>query len=143
MDKSLIITEFLPGSEYTIDCLSDQNKLLVCEGRQRLRIRNGISVNSKIVEDPRFLEIAEKICEKLDIIGAWFFEVKENSDGELILLEIAPRIAGTMALNRARGINFVALSLLIHEGVGVKPMLNPYDLVIDRALVNKIGRAHV
>jgi len=45
---SQIVLEYLPGKEYTIDCFSDRQKgLLFCSGRERIRTKNGISMNSK------------------------------------------------------------------------------------------------
>jgi predicted ATP-grasp superfamily ATP-dependent carboligase len=57
-DPSLLIMEYLPGKEYTVDCFTDSNgKLLFAEGRERIRINNGISVNSKKCDDKIFLEL--------------------------------------------------------------------------------------
>ncbi|MEM4234828.1 MAG: ATP-grasp domain-containing protein [Nitrososphaerota archaeon] len=137
-DPSLIVMEYLPGREFTIDCLTDQNgKLIFYGGRERRRILNGISVNTVRVEDERFRLIAEKINEHLVFRGAWFFQVKERKDGELVLMEIAPRIAGTMATYRVLGVNFPLLSLLIHQGVPVEVLKNDYVVEVDRALFNR------
>ena len=41
--EGLVLSEFLPGPEYTIDCFTDRNgNLRFCEGRRRARISNGI-----------------------------------------------------------------------------------------------------
>ncbi len=134
-DPSLLILEYLPGKEYTIDCFTDRNgKLLFSAGRERIRIYNGISVNSKPVSDARFQEIAEIINKQLSIQGAWFYQTKERSNGDLVLMEIAPRVAGTMALFRADGINFAQLSLFDRMGINVKILQNNLDIEIDRAL---------
>ncbi len=61
-DPTLLALEYLPGKEYTVDCFTDRNgTLLFVSGRERTRIYNGISVNSKQVTDVRFQEIAEII----------------------------------------------------------------------------------
>jgi hypothetical protein len=136
--KKLIAIEYLPGKEFTIDCFSDREEgILFCQGRLRNRIRNGISVNSRIVENKKFREYAEKISSHLDLYGAWFFQLKESKDFELKLMEIAPRIAGTMALNRVRGINFPLLSLYEHQRIKLEIMINNFDIIIDRALQNR------
>ena len=96
IDPSLIPLEYLPGKEYTIDCFTDRNgNLLFAEGRERTRINNGISVNSKQIKNPQFQQYAELINEKLSFQGAWYYQVKERINGEMVLMEIAPRIAGT------------------------------------------------
>ena len=133
-----IIMEYLPGEEYTIDCFSDREiGLLYCGGRQRVRTHRGISMNSISVNDDVFLEYARQISEKLDIYGAWFFQLKKDAAGEYKLLEIAPRIAGTMAFNRVLGVNFPLLSIFEQERIPVKITSNSMDIEIDRSLVNR------
>ena len=136
-DKDLLYLEYLPGKEYTVDCFTDRKRQLrYCEGRIRNRVQNGISVNSSTVDDERFRRIGETINQTLDIRGAWFFQVKENDSGDLVLLEIAPRIAGTMALARAKGVNLALLSLFDAMDLDVEVRANHYSITIDRALDN-------
>lgn len=133
-DNSLLVMEYLPGKEYTIDCFTDRfGKLLFSKGRERSRISNGISVNSYLVENYKFTELAKKINSSLSFQGAWFFQVKENINQELVLMEIAPRIAGTMALFRGAGINFSQLSLFDKLGYDVEVFINDFDIKIDKA----------
>jgi carbamoyl-phosphate synthase large subunit len=137
----LLLMEYLPGREYTIDCFSTAEQgLLFCSGRERNRIRMGTSMNGILVDDAlnaRFHRYAQRIVDSLGIDGAWFFQMKEDAEGELRLLEIEPRIAGTMALNRIRGVNFPLLSIFYKAGIDVDILLNPGRPEIDRCLVNR------
>lgn len=134
-DPTLLALEYLPGKEYTVDCFTNKNgKLLFAEGRERVKINNGISVNSKQITNPKFKELAESINQTLSFQGVWFYQVKERANGELVLMEIAPRIAGTMALFRVIGINFIQLSLFDRMGFEVGILENNLDIEIDRAL---------
>jgi len=134
-DPSLLILEYLPGKEYTVDCFTDRNgELLFYEGRERARICNGISMNSIPVNDVRFKTMAETINTTLSFQGAWFYQVKERNNGDLVLMEIAPRIAGTSTLFRANGVNFIQLSLFDMMGVKVSILKNDLNVEIDRAL---------
>ncbi len=134
-NSELLILEYLPRREYTIDCFTNRHgKLLFAMGRQRIRISNGISVSSKTVNNPKFIELAEKINKVLSFQGVWFFQVKENTDGEFVLMEIAPRIAGTMGLSLGLGVNFAQLSLFDMMGYDVEIIRNNYEIQIDRAL---------
>jgi hypothetical protein len=136
-DVSLLVLEFLPGSEYTVDCFTNkEGELLYSEGRERRRISNGISVNSVYVQNPNFQKIAKVINNNLSLRGAWFFQLKENKEGDLVLLEIAPRIAGTMGLARARGVNLPLLSLFDLLDVQTSITASSYAITIDRALEN-------
>ena len=139
-DPTLLTLEYLPGKEYTIDCFTNKNGILLfAEGRERVRINNGISVNSKNVKNPNFQRLAEIINRILSFQGAWFYQVKERANGELVLMEIAPRIAGTMALYRVNGINFIELSLFDRMGVEVSILNNQLDIEIDRALFTRFS----
>lgn len=131
----LIVTEFLPGEEYTVDCFTNaRGELLFVGARQRLRINNGISVRTAPVKDAVLEELATKINGALSFNGMWFFQVKKNKSGEYVLLELAPRIAGTMGLYRALGVNFAQLALYNAMGIKVNVLCNHFNLEMDRAL---------
>lgn len=152
-NPDLIVLEYLPGKEYTIDCFSDLERgLLFCGGRERIRTKAGISMHSKPVEavlNHTFREYATIISKCIDLRGAWFFQVKEDKNGILKLLEIAPRISGTMATHRVLGINFPLLSVYESELIKIEISQNNCDIEIDRALINRyrhnitFGRVYV
>lgn len=137
-DKSLVICEYLPGMEYTVDCFTDRHgKLHIAKIRDRERIRSGISVRSKMMEAESVVQgIAKKINSKLHFRGAWFFQLKRNNEGEYRLLEISPRIPGTMGLSRNCGINFPMLTLFDFWDYDVSIIDNDYDIILDRAFYN-------
>lgn len=136
--NNLLILEYLPGREYTIDCFTDRHgHLRFAGGRERVRISNGISVRTSPIVNPKFQEIAEIINQNLSFCGMWFFQVKENKNGMLTLMEIAPRVAGAMGLYRNLGINFALLSLYDAEGFDVNIIKNNYLITFDRALESR------
>jgi hypothetical protein len=77
------------------------------------------------------------IAERIELRGAWFFQVRNNREGIPTLLEIGPRIAGTMALHRVLGVNFPLLSIYESLRVSVELLLVKTDVVIDRPLSNR------
>jgi len=134
----LLVSENLPGAEYTVDCFSDREAgLLFCAGRARIRTRNGISMHCRSESNEVFREYARAISGRLTFHGAWFFQVKQDAAGCFKLLEAAPRIAGTMALHRVMGVNFPLLSLYEQERIPCEILLNPGPVELDRALVNR------
>ena len=133
-----IVCEYLPGDEYTVDCFSDREYgLLFAGARVRRRTRNGISVNTGPVALAGVEVLAERIHEILRMRGAWFFQVKRAADGELTLLEVAPRIAGSMSTHRVIGVNFPLLTIFEHERVPIRLLLNRDCIELDRALRNR------
>lgn len=138
---NFIVQQYLPGKEYSVDCFSNMDgKLLFSGARERSRIRMGTSMHAEVVPpdiEKNLRNYAEKILEKIKITGAWFFQVKEDDDGILRLLEIDIRIAGTMCFNRGRGINFPLLSILQFNGMSVSTLVNDISLSLDRCLKNR------
>ncbi len=133
-----VVCEYLPGEEYTIDCFTDRHgKLRYAACRNRNRIKNGISVNSRVMQpDDRIIEIAEQINEKIAFRGVWFFQLKRNSKGEYRLLECATRVAGTMCVQRAAGINLALLTVFDAEGYDIDLPDMVEGVEVDRALHN-------
>lgn len=131
-----LILEFLPGDEYTVDCFTDQEGNLRFAGaRKRKRIMNGISVNTSTQSDNKeFWQLAEKINKAIEFRGAWFFQVKENAEGEPVLMEIASRLGGSSSVYRAQGINFALLSVYSTFGLPITIRPNQYEVELDRAL---------
>lgn len=132
-----LILEYLPGDEFTVDCFTDRHgNLRYCKGRRRTRITNGISTRTEISDDLRFEEIGVKINSVMAFRGQWFFQVKENTSGELVLMEVAARPAGASCLARARGVNLPLLSVLDKMDINIDLIENDIS-VADRALENK------
>lgn len=133
-----IISEYLPGEEYTVDCFSDREAgVLFAHARTRQRVRNGISVHSISVHLDEAWGLAEKIHAVLHLHGAWFFQLKRSADNELALLEVAPRIAGAMATHRVTGVNFPLLSIYEAERLPLSIFTNTHPIEVDRALCNR------
>lgn len=144
--KEPIICEYLPGEEYTVDCFSDRDRgLLYAAARSRRRIRNGIAVHTVAEELPEVHAIALRIEQALKplggIYGAWFFQLKRATLGELALLEVAPRIAGAMAMHRVTGVNFPLLTIFESERLPIRILLNEGPIEMDRALYNRYCHA--
>lgn len=133
-----VICEYLPGEEYTIDCFTDRHGVLrYASCRNRHRIKNGISVNSSLMEpDVRVREIAEIINKKMEFRGVWFFQLKKDRNGDYKLLECATRVAGTMCVERAAGINLPLLTVFDALGYDIDMPEQLTGVSVDRALHN-------
>ena len=139
--KDFVISEFLPGEEFTVECLSSRKQgLMYCLARTRQRIRMGTSMHCEQADEPvqeKVQWIANKIFENLGIDGLWFFQVKFDENGFLKLLEIESRVAGTMAYSRCKGVNLPLASLYVAQDLFVDIRVQSYRLVLDRSLVNR------
>ncbi|ERI90850.1 ATP-grasp domain protein [Clostridiales bacterium oral taxon 876 str. F0540] len=135
---NLLISEYLPGVEYTVDCFTNRyGELLFVGPRTRERITIGITFRSERAENnEEFEKIANEINSRFNLRGAWFFQVKEDEQGKLKFMEFSVRQSGTMAFYRQLGVNFAALALFDAMGYDVKIMFNDYKLTLDRSLKN-------
>lgn len=138
-DDDILLLEYLPGEEYTVDCFTDRKGNLQFVGaRVRQRIKSGISVNTSFVEtQAEFRKFAEAINDKIRFRGAWFYQVKRDKDGKLCLMEVASRFGGSSLLSCALGVNLPLLSLFDAFDYDVEVLPNEYHVELDRAFSNK------
>lgn len=134
-----VLVEYLPGEEITVDCFTDRKRRLVFVGpRSRERIRAGIAMRSMFLnQDLRIEKIAAEINAAMKLRGPWFFQLKRASNGEWKLLEVACRIAGTMAAQRARGINLPLLAIQDYLERDVIVLQETNVTLVDRSICTK------
>ncbi len=137
--KNYVICEYLPGEEYTVDCLTDKNgKLIFVSPRSRKRLLAGVTVAGSTEElTPEIQSIANSINNKMSFLGLWWFQIKKDVKGKWKLLEVSTRVAGTMCLTRARGVNLPLLSVYIVMGYEVEAIPNNYQVHVDRTLISR------
>jgi len=113
----MIFQELLPGTEYTIDVLSDLNKKpLIAVPRIRMQTKAGISTKGRISHYPELEINCMKIADWVGIRGPCCIQMKESSDGTLKLVEINPRMGGGTIFTTLAGANFPAMILNMIEG---------------------------
>lgn len=113
----LIVQEFLPGEEYTIDVFRG-NYGSVAVPRLREEIRSGITFKAKVELRKDLQTFALKLAEKLDLRYAFGFQFKLSEDGVPKLLECNPRIQGTMITAMLAGCNVIWWA--VKEALGEK-----------------------
>lgn len=119
-----VVSELLPGAEFSIDCFSSvHGGLLHRAARTRSRTMSGIATSSSPVDSVALHAIASNLDSALGIQGPWFFQAKENAEGDPVVIEVAPRIAGTSGVTRTSGVNLPLLSL--YELTGVRTAVLP------------------
>jgi hypothetical protein len=117
--KEWVLTEYLPGPEFTVDCFSDdESRILVAEVRERVSVQKGIAVSTRIVPERDLSSWAEIISSVLRLRGAWFFQAKTDARGQKCLLEVGLRIAGASGVLRLKGINLSLMAL--YQALGMR-----------------------
>ena len=107
----LLLSEYLPGAEYSIDCIADHGKPVVIVPRSRLKMVNGISVQGEFVKDETIIHYCRQIIEATGLHGNAGIQIKMNEAHEPLLLEINPRVQGTIVAALGAGINLPLLAI--------------------------------
>ena len=135
----LVVSEYLPGEELSVDCFTDfEGELRFVGPRTRERVQMGISFRSTAVEVSDDIGwIAQALNTTLSLNGAWFLQLKRDAEGRWKLLEFAPRQSSTMGLYRHSGVNFALLSLFNALNMPVQILRNDYAVQLDRCLQSR------
>ena len=107
----LLVTEYLAGEEYSVDCLANQGEVKLIVPRLRTRTINGISVEGEFVNDKTIIEYCSEIIKELQLHGNIGIQVKRSSEGKPLILEINPRVQGTIVAGLGAGINLPVLAI--------------------------------
>ncbi len=134
-----VISEYLPGIEYTVDCLTDKDgRLRFVSPRSRKRTMAGIAAAGKTEQlTPDIQNIAECINSRLKFLGIWNFQIKKDVNGKWRLLETAARAATSSGLTRALGVNLPLLSVYTAAGYDIEVFQNQYNVESDAALIRR------
>lgn len=118
----LLVMEFLPGDEYSVDMLVDGGRTLTAIPRKRLAMNGGISVRCLIENNREIIEYCERIAEALGLDGNIGVQVRADSKGRFRILEINPRVQGTIVACLAAGVNLPYLAVKRKLGEPLEPI---------------------
>ena len=129
--KDLIFQEFLPGTEYTIDVLSDlDKKAILAVPRIRIQTKAGISTKGRILKNRRIEEECKQIADFIGIRGPCCIQMKEDANGIIKLVEINPRMGGGTIFTTLAGANFPMMLIDMVEHKQVKmPEVNEITVI--------------
>ena len=111
----LLVMDYLPGPEYSVDCFRGQ-RVWIAVPRIRTAVRGGISTDTTIVDEPEMARHALVIAKRLGLTGVYGVQFKANADGIPCLLEVNPRVQGTMVASMLAGANLIWMG--VREAMG-------------------------
>ena len=119
----LLIQEYLPGVEYTVDVLSDlDGRPLVAVPRVRLAVKEGISVRGQTIHDGEIESLCLRLAAALLLKGPVCMQLKRDRDGAPRFIEVNPRMGGGTIFAALAGVNMAALSLALAAGRPLPPL---------------------
>ncbi|NLW56748.1 MAG: ATP-grasp domain-containing protein [Firmicutes bacterium] len=126
-DVELLIQEFVPGKEYTLDILADlEGQVLSVVPRERLEVRAGEVSKSRTVYRRDLIEQGKYIVEKLGAIGPVTAQCIDNGK-DVYWLEVNPRFGGGVPLAIQAGVDYPLLLYQMVRKQSIQPFLGQYN----------------
>ncbi len=137
--KDYVLCEYLPGEEYTVDCFTDkEGTLLFCNPRVRTRLMNGITARGHNIDlNKEFEEVVTSINSIIRFRGYWYLQLKRDRNGQLKLMEICTRFAGSFAISKGKGVNLPLLALCDFSGLDSEIVQNNYVVECDKTYIDR------
>jgi len=117
----LVVMEYLPGDEYSVDVVADKGKALVIVPRIREKIILGASFTGRVVKHEQIIEYSRKIVSGLGLNGAVGLQFRMDKEGIPKILEVNARPHGALTLSAAAGVNILYLATKVALGEKVTP----------------------
>jgi carbamoyl-phosphate synthase large subunit len=121
----LIVTEYLPGNEYTVDVFKDGTNVIVIP-RLRKSIRSGITFEAQVEFREDLINFSKKLSEALDLNYCFGFQFKLSKEGIPKILECNPRVQGSMVVSTFAGFNMIYYA--VKKALGFEVDLNNIKL---------------
>jgi carbamoyl-phosphate synthase large subunit len=117
----LLVSEYLPGDEFSVDCLANHGETIIAVPRLRKRMINGISVEGEFIKEESIINYCRQIIQELKLHGNIGIQVKQSTSGKYLLLEINPRVQGTISAALGAGVNLPLLAIKQELGLTITP----------------------
>jgi carbamoyl-phosphate synthase large subunit len=116
------LAEYLPGQEYSVDVLCWRGRADAVVVRERLATLYGLATHAVVVDHPEAAATAARVVELLGLSYVVNVQLRCDAAGTPRLLEVNPRIPGTIGLTVAAGVNMPYLALKRALGEPLDPV---------------------
>lgn len=118
----LLVAEYLPGKEYSIDCVCKNGKTYVCIPRQRIETSMGVSSVALVEKNEELIAYSKEIISALNLSYNINIQFKYDLRGKPKLIEINPRVSGSLITNFGAGVNMLEAALRLAYDMPVQNM---------------------
>ncbi|MGB3258187.1 MAG: ATP-grasp domain-containing protein [Ornithinimicrobium sp.] len=138
-DGSQLVQEYLPGEELSVDVFVRADGAVVAAvPRSRDRVDSGVAVAGRTWDDDASITQAVTVCRAIGLRGVANVQLRRRSDGSPALLEVNPRVPGSLVLTAAAGPNLAALALAEALGEHVPSHVPFREVAMVRYLANVV-----
>ena len=128
----LMVMEYLPGKEYSVDIVARNGTVQAAVCRVGLTVVSSNQTSSMVVDEPGIIEMCSKVTGILKLSGNIGFDLKEDDDGKVYILEINPRLTGGIVTCLAAGANMPWLGIQSWFGEKVQQPQLTYGVRMQR-----------
>jgi len=137
--RGLLIQEFLPGAEFSIDVLAGADgQVIASVPRLRARVDSGVSVGGRTVHEAELESFGRAVARATGITYVANVQCKRDAAGRPALLEVNPRMPGTLGLTIASGVDMPRLALDALRGRPVPATVDFRDRAVVRFLDERV-----
>ena len=128
LDEEYIVQNYIEGTEYTIDVLSDfSGGPLSVVPRERLAVRGGEVLKGKTVLNNELVQWGTEIAAKLKICGPATIQCIKGKEGNYFFTDINNRFGSGAVLSFAAGANYPGMLIKLIKGEKVKKIIGEYE----------------
>lgn len=128
----MLVMEYLPGNEYTVDLLADHGKVLYNCCRKSMNMENSIMLDGIVEDNIAVKELCAEVAESLGLDGNIGFDIRDRADGTPVIMECNPRITAGIPTFAAAGVNLPYLNVKRLIGEELPVCEQKYGTIVKR-----------
>ncbi|WP_407725174.1 ATP-grasp domain-containing protein [Ruminococcus sp. JL13D9] len=128
----MLVMEYLPGNEYTVDLLADHGKVLYNCCRKSMNMENSIMLDGIVEDNKAVKELCATVTESLGLDGNIGFDIRDREDGTPVIMECNPRITAGIPTFAAAGVNLPYLNVKRMIGEKLPICEQKYGTIVKR-----------
>lgn len=122
----MVVMEYLPGREYSVDVLASKGESLITVPRSRDVIKLGISFVGMVENNKEVKNMANKIVKEIGLDYNINLQLKYSIDNIPKIIEINPRVSGTIVLCTGAGVNMPYFGIKMALGEEIPKIIPRY-----------------
>lgn len=121
LNEEILVSEYIDGKDYSVSALCENGEVKCMVGYIGHVMQLGAIEYGEIQQNNIAMAIVEDICNDLTLDGNVCFDFRIDSDGNVYLLEINPRVNASLPFVTKAGINMIYLRCKQLLGEPIKP----------------------
>jgi carbamoyl-phosphate synthase large subunit len=110
--EDLIVQEYLPGQEYSIDVIADgSGHVIAAVPRVREKVDSGVSVAGRTIRDHELVAFGTAVARRTGLTYIANVQCRRDREDRPALLEVNPRAPGALPLTVASGVDMPRIAL--------------------------------